>query len=92
MNNEYRIPDSPHSVILEGRQRISIAGVREVMSFDENEIVMDTNRGMLTIGGEELHVEKLSLDIGELIVEGTIDAIVYSEEKGHRGGFWSRIF
>ena len=92
MSADYRAVEPPHSIILEGRQRASISGVTEVISFDENEIIMETNRGLLTIGGGALHVEKLSLDIGELVLEGVIDAVVYAEEKSHKGGFWSRIF
>jgi len=91
-NTEFRSVGDVHTVVLEGRQKAGISGVREVVSFDENEVVMDTNRGMLTISGENLHVEKLSLDIGELSLEGEIDAVVYADDQRQKGGFWSRIF
>lgn len=91
-NTEFRGADDVHNVILESRQRAGVSGVREVISFDENEVVMETNRGMLTISGENLHVEKLSLDIGELTLEGEIDAVVYADDQRQKGGFWSRIF
>lgn len=90
--NDFRMDNAPHSIIMENRERCSISGVIEVMSFDEDEIVMETNRGMLTIGGSNLHVEKLSLDIGELVLDGTIDAMVYADEKRTGKSFWGRFF
>lgn len=90
--NEYKPENAPHSVILEDRRRCSISGVIEVMSFDEDEIVMETNRGMLTLGGSDLHVERLSLEVGELTLEGQVDAIVYAEEKRGKKGLWGRFF
>jgi len=90
--HEYRPDETPHSVKLEGRQRCTISGVLEVISFDEDELVMETARGTLTIGGSGLHVERLSLDVGELTVEGQIDALVYAEEKPRGKGLWGRFF
>ena len=56
MNNEFR-PEMPHSVNLEERHRLAVTGVSEVLSFDENEVVMDTALGLLTVEGKQLHVE-----------------------------------
>ena len=77
VNNEFR-PDLPHSLNLEERHRLAVTGVSEVLSFDENQVVMDTALGLLTVEGEQLHVEKLSLDVGELTLEGTVDSLQYS--------------
>ena len=63
-----------HHVILEGRASLSVSGVEEVESFDENAIVMRTSLGTLVVRGEELHIEKLSLDGGDLRVEGMVEA------------------
>lgn len=84
--------DRPHSLILEDRRRLSISGVTEVVSFDDSQVVMDTDRGLLTVEGAELHVEKLSLDVGELTLEGEIDMLTYARESKNKGGFWSRVF
>ncbi len=92
MAEDFRRGDITHNVILEGRERLSVSGVTEVVSFDENEVVMDTARGLLTVTGADLHVEKLSLDIGELALEGMVDGLIYSDEQKQRGGFWSRFF
>ena len=91
VNNEFR-PDLPHSLNLEERHRLAVTGVSEVLSFDENEVVMDTTLGLLTVEGEGLHVEKLSLDIGELSLEGSIQSMCYSHDRQKRGSFWSRVF
>lgn len=83
--------DIPQNIIIENRSKMSISGVSDVDNFDENTVVLYTNRGLLTVRGAGLHIERLSLETGELAVEGTIDGIEYSEETVS-GGFWSRLF
>ena len=86
-------PELPHRVVLEDRSRLTVSGVEEVESFDENTIVMLTNRGTLIVRGEELHIEKLSLDGGDLKVEGTIDSLTYEDSGRDRaGGLFARLF
>lgn len=80
-----------HHVILEGREELAVSGVEEVESFDENTIVMVTNRGTLVVRGEQLHIEKLSLDGGDLRVEGMVESLTYEDEGRERGGFFSRL-
>ena len=81
-----------HHVILEGRERLSVSGVEDVESFDESAIVMNTCEGTLVVRGEELHIEKLSLDGGDLKVEGSVDSLTYEDAGGERGGFLARLF
>lgn len=81
----------PHNVIMEERCRLSVSGVEDVESFDENEMIIYTTKGTLIVRGTGLHVGKLSLDVGELTVEGLIDELLYEELK-QTGGFWSRMF
>ena len=81
-----------HHVILEGRASLSVSGVEEVESFDENAIVMRTAQGTLVVRGEELYIEKLSLDGGDLRVEGMVDSLTYEDDGGVRGGFLARLF
>ena len=85
-------PDGPHHLILEGREQLSVSGVEEVESFDENQIVMYTTKGTLVVRGENLHIEKLSLDGGDLKVEGDIDALTYEDGPRENGGLFSRLF
>ena len=85
--------EAAHHIILEEREQLSVSGVEEVESFDENTIVMLTNRGTLIVRGEELHIEKLSLDGGDLKVEGTIDSLTYEGSGRDRaGGLFARLF
>lgn len=86
-------PETAHHLILEDRERLSVSGVEEVESFDENTIVMHTNRGTLVIRGENLHIEKLSLDGGDLMVEGDVDALNYEDSRDRQsGGLFARLF
>lgn len=80
-----------HRLELLGREHLTVSGVEDVERFDENCIVMATCVGTLIVTGEELHIGKLSLDGGELHVDGHIDAVNYEERTVHRGGFLSRL-
>lgn len=82
-----------HSVTLEGRERLCVTGVEEVESFDENTIVMVTTGGALVVRGSDLHIEQLSLDGGQLQVEGQVESLTYEDERGGgRGGLLARLF
>lgn len=83
--------DMPHNIILEGRSKLSISGVLDVESFDENGINLKTTAGKLGLRGERLHIEKLSLETGEMGVEGQISGLHYTDEVV-TGGFFSRLF
>jgi len=85
---------APHRIVLEERSTLTVSGVEEVERFDENEILMSTSRGTLSIRGEGLHIEKLSLDGGELRVEGNVDGLTYEDDGEPRGGgsFLARLF
>ena len=81
-----------HKMTLVERKRLEITGVIEVESFDENTIVMSTSQGDLTVQGEDLHIETLSLDGGALKVDGTVESLTYEDQAEDRGGLWSRLF
>lgn len=84
-------PDMPHELRLENRARLNVTGVREVESFDESAVVLHTAKGVLVIRGQSLHLQTLSIDGGQVAVDGTVDALVY-EEPQKTGGFFSRLF
>lgn len=92
MNNDHSSAYSAHRLTLEGRERLTISGVEDVERFDETGIVMTTAAGVLTVTGENLHIGQLSLDGGELHVDGRVDAITYEEGDEGRGGFLRRLF
>jgi len=82
---------TPHRIELDGREHLTVSGVEDVDRFDECEIVMTTTAGVLIISGEHLHIGKLSLDGGELHVDGQIDMLSYEDMSGGRS-FFGRIF
>ena len=81
-----------HRITLEGREKLTVGGVEDVERFDDTCIVMSTCAGTLIVTGEGLHIDKLSLDGGELHVDGHIDGLDYEEDTQMRGGFFSRLF
>ena len=81
-----------HDLHMEGREQLTVSGVEDVDRFDETGIVMTTSAGVLIITGSNLHIGKLSLDGGELHVDGRIDAIAFEDAPSSRGGLLSRLF
>ena len=77
---------------LTGRERLTVTGVEDVERFDELSVVMRTAAGVLVVSGEELHIGKLSLDGGEMQVDGRIDAVTYEDTEVRQGSFLSRLF
>ncbi len=69
-----------HKLVMSNRRTCNLTGVSDVLSFDENEIILETDQGMLMMKGKELHVSRLMLDKGEVDVDGRIDSITYSEQ------------
>lgn len=81
----------PHRVELDGRGHLLVSGVEDVERFDETGIVMTTCAGTLIVTGEELHIGQLSLDGGELRVDGRVDSLSYEESAAGRGGLLRRL-
>ena len=74
----------PHACCLQNGSSAGLTGVREVVSFDENQVVMDTDMGLLTLKGKDLHVSRLTVEKGEVDVEGTVDSLTYSSNEAYR--------
>ena len=87
---EAALPEQPQKLALEDRARLTMDGVRDVESFDENMIVLRTVRGTLVVRGQSLHLQMLSLDGGQVAVDGKMDSLIFEDEK-RTGGFFSRI-
>ena len=83
MEDLNHVNKSPHKLMLTDRRTCTISGVNDVLSFDVNEILLETEQGMLMIKGTQLHVSRLSLDKGEVDVDGRIDSFTYSENAGY---------
>lgn len=92
--NDYNnaMSQAGHRLELIGRERLTVSGVEEVERFDETGIIMSTSVGTLVITGEDLHIGKLSLDGGELHVDGRIDSVSYEDGGQERGGLFHRLF
>ena len=87
--DEKQAQGTAHRVMIQGRHSGTISGVSDVLSFDLNEIVLQTTQGA------DLHVNRLTLEKGEVDIEGKIDSFVYSEQKGENGkdtSFLGRLF
>lgn len=82
------------NIILENREKLTISGVLDVLSFDDLVVMVETELGLLTVKGENLHINKLSIDTSEVIVEGDIYYLAYSENTGDKksGNFLGKIF
>lgn len=80
LNNNVK---KPHKLMLTNRRTCNIGGVNDVLAFDVNEILLETEQGMLMIKGNEMHVSRLSLDKGEVDIDGRIDSFTYSESVGY---------
>lgn len=81
----------PHKLTLDERKSLTMTGVTEVVSFDENAVVLHTCLGTLVVQGRELQLKTLTLDGGNVAVEGQIGSLVYEEQR-HSGGWLSRLF
>ena len=90
--NDYSVTQTDHHLKLDGRESLTVSGVEDVERFDETGIVMSTVEGTLVITGENLRIGKLSLDGGDLHVDGRIDSLTYEDQGSGRGGFLSRLF
>lgn len=82
------------NIILENREKLSISGVLDVLSFDDQIVILETELGLLTVKGENLKINKLSIDTEEVIVEGELCSLCYSEKDMDKknGGFLGKIF
>lgn len=80
----------PHALSLTERNKLTVYGVTEVVSFEENAVVMRTALGTLVTQGRDLQLKTLAPDGGQVIVEGTVSALVYEEPRS-AGGWFSRL-
>ena len=72
-----------HKLVVNNRKTSMVTGVLDVLAFDLNEVLLETEQGMLMLKGKDLHVNRLSLEKGEVDVEGKIDSLTYSDISGY---------
>ncbi len=92
---EERQMPKAHKVVFNNRKSGMVTGVLDVISFDLNEILLETEQGLLTVKGTDLHVNRLNLEKGEIDLAGTVDSFVYSGVNPtvrHEDGFFAKLF
>lgn len=90
---EEKVTQKGHKIQLNERKQCIITGVKDVISFDPEMILLDTYMGVLTLKGKDLHVKRLTLERGEVDVEGEVDNLIYTQSKSaKRAAFASRLF
>ena len=68
------------NIVLENREKLNVSGVNDVLSFDDQVVMIDTELELLTVKGENIRINKLSLDTSEVIVDGEISSLTYSKK------------
>lgn len=87
MPDENKVKKVSHNLILKDRESLSVTGVIDVDSFNEQNVIAYTDLGELTISGNNLHISKVNLDTGDLSLEGNISGLNYSDKKKEVGLF-----
>ena len=82
----------PHKLTLDDRNRLNLTGVTGIESFDETMVVLHTCRGTLVVRGSGLHLQLLSLDGGQVHVDGMVESLTYEDDSAERAGFFARLF
>lgn len=85
----------PHKVLIQCRKSMELTGIKEVVSFDAKEVVLNTTMGTMLIRGNDLFVRRLTVEKGEVDLEGQIDSLVYADKPGKAGdgeSFLKRLF
>ena len=82
------------NIVLENREKLNVSGVLDVLSFDDQVVIVETELGLLTIKGDNLRINKLSIDTSEVVVEGQIYNLAYSDTdiEKKQNGILSKIF
>ena len=80
----------PHKLTLNERKSLTMSGVTEVVSFEETAVVLKTGLGLLTVQGQELKLKTLSLEGGQMEVDGEVSALIYEQPRAE--GFWRRLW
>ena len=90
--NENNIQTKPHNVIIDNRRKMELTGVRDVSGLDEQTVSLITEMGGLVIKGTGLHITRLSLDTGDVTVEGNVNAMQYTTAGTPSKGIVSKLF
>jgi len=92
MPEDKKVTRTQHNIIMENRRQLTITGVVDIDSFDEHTVIMFTDLGELTVKGEALHINRIDVEAGDLLMEGDIEQLYYTDNQPQRGGFFSKLF
>jgi sporulation protein YabP len=92
MPEDKKVLRAQHNVIMENRRQLTVTGVMDIDSFDESTVIVFTDQGELTVKGANLHINRIDVDTGDLLMEGEIDALYYTDNQPQKGGFFSKLF
>ncbi len=92
MAEDLRLAASPHTVVIEGRSRLRLTGVTDIDRFDDETVAVFTEDGELLIGGSGLHIGRIDIDAGELVLDGTIHSLEYTGDRSAGGSLFARLF
>ncbi|MGM9679973.1 MAG: YabP/YqfC family sporulation protein [Eubacteriales bacterium] len=81
---------SKHRLELEGRKVLTLSGVEDVLGFEETSVILSTTMGILTVEGEELHIRHMSMEDGNLVIDGKIGGILYVDKSTRKSGLWGK--
>ncbi len=87
--------DNKHNIFINDRKDIKVSGVLDVISFDEEMVVVETTLGIMILKGKSFHIKRLDLNNKELEIDGEITNLMYEEKDTYSkisGGFLSKIF
>lgn len=85
MEEKTSIHSGMHRLLMQGRKSVELTGIKEVVSFDAKEVVLNTTMGVLMIRGNDLFVKRLTVEKGEIDLEGQMDSFVYVDKTGKIG-------
>jgi len=89
--SDAKILSHQHKIVMDSRRNLSITGVTDIDSFDEQIVAVYTDVGELVVRGSGLHIGKIDVDSGELVLDGEIESLEYTDNISSRGSLWSRL-
>ena len=90
---ERRRDEAIHKLTMVNREKMTVTGVEDVESFDDDKVIAYTTDGIMTVKGADFRINRLNVEDGELEIEGQIDSVEYADgHKSDKGGFFSKIF
>lgn len=94
MEDNRNLGNEIQNIVLENREKLNVSGVKDVLSFDDQMIIVQTTLGLLTIKGENLRVNKLNIDTSDFSIDGNISSLAYSNSESFKEhtSFLGKIF